>query len=99
MEDRFFEYVREKMLPVWMSFPGLEDLRVSTAVSPENGIEYPLHTSFTFADEAALEAALASPERQESLKRTKELMEMFEGRVFHVLIRPAVRDGRSLGPR
>lgn len=99
MEDRFFEYVRQRMLPVWTSFPGLRDLRVSTASSPEKGVEYPLHTSFTFEDEAALEAALASPERQESLMRTKDLMTMFEGRIFHVLTRPIAHDGRILGPR
>ena len=98
MEDRFFEYVAEEMVPVWRSFPGLIELRVSTAHSPENGIAYPLHTSFSFASEAALEGALASPQRQEALARTKILLEMFDGRVFHVVIQPLVHAGRPISP-
>ena len=88
MEQAFFAFVAERMLPVWRSFPGLLDLRVSTAASPENQVAYPLHTAFDFASVEAMEAALASPERQEALARTKELLRMFDGRVFHVVTRP-----------
>lgn len=97
MVDKFFQYVREQMVPVWRSFPGLIELRVSTASATEDGIEYPLHTSFSFPTDAALEAVLTSPERQEALKRTKVLLEMFEGRVFHVVTRPLVHAGHEIG--
>jgi antibiotic biosynthesis monooxygenase (ABM) superfamily enzyme len=98
MEDKFFAFVAERMVPVWRSFPGLSELRVSTAVSPENDVSYPLHTTFTFPSEEVLEAALASPERQQALALTKQLLEMFDGRVFHVVTRPLVHAGREIGP-
>jgi antibiotic biosynthesis monooxygenase (ABM) superfamily enzyme len=97
MDDKFFQHVREQMVPVWRSFPGLIELRVSTASATEDGIEYPLHTSFSFPTQAALEAVLTSPERQEALKRTKILLEMFEGRVFHVVTRQLVHKGQEIG--
>lgn len=99
MEDKFFEFVRERMVPVWRSFPGLIELRVSSAHSPEDGTAYPLHTTFVYPSEAVLEAAQASPQRQESLARTKVLLEMFEGRVFHVVTRPLMHAGRQIGSR
>lgn len=98
MNEKFFQYVREQMVPVWRSFPGLIELRVSTASATEDGVEYPLHTSFSFPSQAALEAVLTSPERQEALKRTQVLLEMFEGRVFHVVTRPLVHKGQEIGP-
>ena len=97
LEDRFYAFVAEQMVPVWRSFPGLIDLKVSTATATEDGISYPLHTSFSFPSDAVLEAALASPERQEALARTRTLLEMFEGRVFHVVTRPLVVAGRTIG--
>lgn len=97
MEDRFFSYVANDMVPVWRSFPGLIELRVSTAESPENKVWYPLHTSFTFPSEDVLDAALKSPQRQEALARTKVLLEMFDGRVFHVVTRPLAHDGTAIG--
>jgi antibiotic biosynthesis monooxygenase (ABM) superfamily enzyme len=97
MEEEFFAFVAEKMVPVWRSFPGLVDLKVSTATLTEDGISYPLHTTFAFPSEDVLKAALASPQRQEALARTKVLLEMFEGRVFHILTRPLVVAGQTIG--
>jgi antibiotic biosynthesis monooxygenase (ABM) superfamily enzyme len=94
MEEAFYDHVADRMVPVWRSFPGLLELRVSTANSPENDVTYPLHTTFVFPSDAALEAVLTSPERQESLARTKELMTMFDGRIYHVVTRPLVHRGK-----
>ena len=90
-EAAFYAYVWETMLPVWQAFPGLKRLGVLTAESPEIDKTYPLVTSFDFADEAALQAALASPERQRSLEATKGLLEMFDGRVIHQVLTPLAR--------
>ncbi len=97
MEEKFFDFVAEQMVPVWRSFPGLIDLRVSTAFSPENDIVYPLHTAFAYPSDAVLEAAQASPQRQESLARTKQLLKMFDGRIFHVVTRPLLHAGHTIG--
>ena len=96
MDDKFFAYVREQMVPVWRSFPGLTELRVSTATATEDGVEYPLHTSFSFPTQASLDAVLTSPERQEALRRTRVLLEMFDGRVFHVVTRPLIYAGLEI---
>jgi antibiotic biosynthesis monooxygenase (ABM) superfamily enzyme len=97
MEEKFFRYVRDEMVPIWRSFPGLIELRVSSATATEDGIEYPLHTTFSYPTQAALDAVLTSPQRQEALKRTKILLEMFEGRVFHVVTRQLVHKGQEIG--
>ncbi|WP_226584257.1 hypothetical protein [Acuticoccus sediminis] len=90
-EAAFYAYVWETMLPVWQAFPGLRELDVLTGDSPELGKAYPLVTSFRFDDRAALEAALASPERQTSLEKTRGLLEMFDGRVVHQVLAPLSR--------
>ncbi|CAN5542403.1 hypothetical protein BH10PSE7_BH10PSE7_25890 [soil metagenome] len=87
MEAQFYDFVRDKLMPIWQSLPGLLDIRVSKATA-EDGTEYPLHTAFGFADDAALEHFLGSPERQKSRDATQILMEMFEGKIFHVVTRP-----------
>ena len=76
------------MMDIWRSFPGLVELKVSTASSPENGTFFPLHTSFTFHGMADLDAVLVSPQRLLSVEKTKILMEMFEGRIFHIVTQP-----------
>ncbi|UOM37359.1 Dabb family protein [Acuticoccus sp. I52.16.1] len=90
-ESAFYAYVWEEMLAVWQAFPGLRSLQVLTGESPELGTAYPLVTVFQFDDEAALAAALASPERQRSLEKTKGLLEMFDGRVVHQVLKPLPR--------
>jgi hypothetical protein len=60
-------------------------------------IHYPLHTAFTFPSEEVMDLALASPERAESLARTRVLLEKFDGRVFHIVTRPLGCAGRVLG--
>ena len=90
-EAAFYAYVWETMLPVWQAFPGLQGLEVLTGESPEIERAYPLVTSFKFADQAALEAALASPERQTSLEKTQGLLAMFDGRVVHQVLTPLPR--------
>lgn len=87
-EAEFYTYVRDVMMDIWRSFPGLLELRVSTAASPEDGTFYPLHTSFVFPSLAELDAVLVSPQRLHSVEKTKILMEMFEGRIFHIVTQP-----------
>jgi hypothetical protein len=85
------------MVPIWRSFPGLADFRVSSATSPEKNLNYPLHTAFTFDSEQALQAALASPERQQALDQTKILLKMFAGSVFHIETRSLMHAGQYVG--
>ena len=86
-EAAFDAFVETTMRPLWRAFPGLVDLEVRRG-EIEGGVRYPLVTVFRFADRAALEGALASPERQRSLEATRTLLAMFDGRVVHQVLRP-----------
>lgn len=90
-DTAFYTYVWEEMLPVWQAFPGLLGLEVLTGEVPELSKAYPLVTKFDFADRAALEAALASPERHRSLDRTQGLLAMFDGHIVHTVLSPLPR--------
>ena len=87
LEQKFYKFVAEQMVPIWRAFPELVELRVSSAIAPEKNLSYPLHTAFTFQSEQSLDLALASRERQEALRRTQTLLKMFDGCIFHVVTR------------
>ena len=87
-EKAFYAYVTDTMMAVWQAFPGLERLEVLKGHSAELDRAYPLITVFAFADRPTLEAALVSPERHRSLEATKGLLEMFDGKIVHVVTEP-----------
>jgi len=85
-EERFFAAVKERLMPLWQRFPHARNVRMlrvtgSDAHAPPivmiQQIDYPSMT--------ALEEALASPVRAESRAITMELMQMLEGRLYHVV--------------
>ncbi len=85
-EDAFRAYVQHRLLPLWRKFPGAERVEVLYAVEADAGApNYPLVLQIAYASQAAIAAALDSPERAESRRLTQELMTMFEGRIFHVV--------------
>lgn len=84
-EADFYAYVENTLLPVWRSFPGATRVEALRSVSPENGDQvYPLHTLFEYPDRATMEAAITSAARAEAVRLLPPLMEMFEGRVYHL---------------
>ena len=85
-EERFFTHIREVLAPLWERFPHALNVRWLRArqLDPEappivmiQQIDYP--------SRAALEEALASPIRQQARAVTLELMELFEGRFYHIV--------------
>jgi len=85
-EQRFMQEVRERLVPLWRRFPHASNVRLLPAleVDPEapaivmiQQIDYP--------SRAALAEALASPVRTEARAATLEIMQMFEGRFYHVV--------------
>lgn len=85
-EARFFAEVEKRLVPLWRQFPKASNvrwLRVE-AKDPDapsivmiQQIDYP-----TLAD---VEAALASPIRMKARAVTLEILEMFEGRFYHLI--------------
>ncbi|WP_321927482.1 hypothetical protein [Paraburkholderia guartelaensis] len=85
-EERFFAEVQERLVPLWHQFPKASNVRLSRveAKDPDapsivmiQQIDYP-----TLAD---VEAALASPIRTQARAVTLEILEMFEGRFYHLI--------------
>lgn len=85
-EERFFAGVEQRLAPLWRRFPHARNVRLLKVAAADadappivmiQQIDYPSH--------AALAEAIASPVRAEARAVTLELMEMFEGRFYHVV--------------
>ncbi len=85
-EDEFDRYINTNLVPLWTRLPGATGVELLREVEAEEGSHrYPFVLQVTFPDRAAIEQMLASPIRYESREVTKGLLELFEGRVFHVI--------------
>lgn len=83
-EQAFKAYVAEKLMPMWLAFPGVREVRVLYDIERDEGAPaYPMVLSTMYESSEALAAALESPVRYESREVTKGLLEMFEGRIHH----------------
>lgn len=83
-EEAFKHYVAEKLMPMWLDFPGVREVRVLYSLDRDEGAPtFPMVLSTMYDDREALAAALESPVRYESRDMTKGLLEMFEGRIHH----------------
>ncbi len=83
-EEAFKLYVAEKLMPMWLDFPGVKEVRVLYRLEQDEGAPtYPMVLSTMYDDRDALAAALTSPVRYESRDMTKGLLAMFDGRVHH----------------
>lgn len=83
-EEAFKLYVAEKLMPMWLAFPGVKEVRVLYALERDEGApSYPMVLSTMYESRETLAAALESPVRYESREMTKGLLEMFEGRIHH----------------
>ncbi len=85
-EEAFFEAIERDLAPLWAKFPHALAVRWCRVRSADDGsppvvmiqqVDYPSID--------ALEAALASPEREAARLKTREILTMFEGRFYHVV--------------
>ena len=83
-ETEFREFVQQRLVPLWVRFPGALEIRVTYEVSRDEGSgSYPLVLAVSYPDVAAVDTALQSKVRFESREVTKELLKMFTGAVHH----------------
>lgn len=85
-EETFAAFVKERLVPLWTQFPGAEEVRVlrqreSDTADPH----YAMVLAIRYPDQAAIDRALASEVRAQSRAETAELVQMFEGRIFHTV--------------
>jgi hypothetical protein len=83
-EAAFKDYVAEKLMPMWLEFPGVREVRVLYAVERDEGAPaFPMVLSTMYDSREALAEALDSPVRYASREMTKGLLEMFDGAIHH----------------
>lgn len=86
-EAAFEAFVQQQLLPLWQRFPGSTGVRVFYRVTADPTAP-PIHMmlEFDYPSEAAIEQTMASPERTEAKAKTQELLSMFDGRLYHVVV-------------
>ena len=85
-EAAFDDFIAERLMPIWWTFPGVTDVRVLRRV--ESDPEAPhvhMVLEFDYPSRAALESTLVSAERATAKAETAQLMTMFDGRIFHIV--------------
>lgn len=83
-EAAFKAYVADKLMPMWLEFPGVREVRVLYAIDRDEGAPaYPMVLSTMYDSTEALVEALESPIRYASRDMTKGLLAMFDGVVHH----------------
>lgn len=87
-QQRFDEYIDTVLMDTWRAFPGALEVRVLREVESDNpNIPLELVISIKFDSLHSIENALNSPERQDSREKSKLLIDMFEGEVFHTVFK------------
>jgi uncharacterized protein (TIGR02118 family) len=86
--------MRETVLPAIARYPGLRRATLRRSAEAEAGAP-PVYMTFElwFDDLDAMNAALASPVRQEVRARIAEAMGPFQGRVYHLVLEEAGETG------
>ena len=83
--EAFRAAVLSEVLPHWNSFPGVLAVRVCFSTERDEGApELPLILAISYPDRAAVDVALASPERALAKAATESVLaRFFVGRVHH----------------
>jgi hypothetical protein len=92
--DAFFAAVRERLEPIWRSFPQVVQVRVLRTCQADPGaIPIVMVLEMDFPDLHAMQAALDSNIKDRAHAATLEVLKPFNGRFFHF-----VTESRSIGP-
>lgn len=88
-EDAFFEGVEQRLAPLWQKLPHALDVRFFR-VDDCDDAERPVAMiqQVDYPSTEAMQEAITSPARDAARAVTLELMEMFDGRFYHVITGP-----------
>ena len=85
-EERFFREIRERLAPLWRQFPNASNIRLlRVEAADDDALPIAMIQQIDYPSMAALEEAVASPMRARARAITLEIMEMFDGRFYHVM--------------
>ena len=93
-EEQFFEGVERLLLPLWQAFPHALDVRFFRADEcddPERPVA--MIQQIDYPSLEAMNEAITSPARDAARAVTMELMELFDGRFYHVITGPSLPSG------
>jgi len=91
--DSWVQQVRERLEPIWRSFPHVQDVRVLlTRQSDPGAIPIVMVLEMDFPDLDAIHVALDSDIKTKAHAATLEVLQPFSGRFFHL-----ITESRSLG--
>lgn len=86
MEDRFFAEVKDRLVPLWRKFPHATNIRLlRVAAADEDALPIAMIQQIEYPSMEALHEAISSPVRAQARAATLEIMEMFDGRFYHVM--------------
>jgi hypothetical protein len=92
----FDAYVARELVPLWRSFPNLESFRLMRGCASDDGAPpHALILAFNYPSRAAMEEALASPQRAKSRDVTQGLFAFFDGRISHIVAESTEFPGTS----
>ncbi|WP_120075904.1 hypothetical protein [Aurantiacibacter odishensis] len=86
MEDRFFEEVESRLAPLWQAFPhalAVRMFRIEDCDDTERPVV--MIQEVDYPDREKMQEAITSPARDAARACTMELLEMFDGRFYHVI--------------
>jgi hypothetical protein len=85
-EDEFFRQVENRLDPIWRQFPNVQAVRVQRVASADaDAPPIAMIMEMDFSSQAAMHESLASPIRETSHAETLEVMQLFEGRFYHLV--------------
>jgi antibiotic biosynthesis monooxygenase (ABM) superfamily enzyme len=89
-DDAFAQFVKEKLVPLWTKFPGASEVRVLRQKDSDTAEpHYAMVLAIKYPSLAAIDEALKSDIRAQSREETKDLVKLFEGRIFHTVFEAA----------
>ena len=85
-EYKFTSFVHQRLMPLWIKFPGAEMVRVMRPLQSDTSEPYyEMVLAVDYKTLEAIDIALKSDARMKSRAETAELMKMFDGRIFHTV--------------
>jgi hypothetical protein len=89
-DDAFASFVKDRLIPLWTTFPGATEVRVLRQTDSDTAEpHYAMVLAIKYPSLAAIDEALKSDVRAQSREVTGELVRMFEGRIFHTVFEAA----------
>lgn len=85
-QQEFYEYMITEVIPIIQTFPGQESLQVNypKTIDPAGPQKLLLMLQHTYQDEATMNAALMSDQRNASMHATNKIIGRLNINVFHI---------------